>query len=220
MANLKLVGRIYDWRPWGFNGNFGGQNPDIGNSFWNALPQRKTAAALDSDNKPQLAPVGEGVGSKVVYATSDATFAEWCRDLPGKNAVIEDIEISLTDNGSGVRYHPWNPPYLPINGLGLGDEEPGHNGYFIFESNFQGFFYRPGQYINIACADDAFVYINGIRVPEISGRSADYSSEQVSLDTLGLTEGQYCSLLVCLNPGATGPSSIFTRISLWRRIIC
>lgn len=50
------------------------------------------------------------------------------------------------------------------------DEEgqKGHNHYFTMETH--GFFrYTKGKHFSISCADDCWVYINGIKVVDLGG---------------------------------------------------
>jgi fibro-slime domain-containing protein len=57
------------------------------------------ASQLDADGKPALQTVGGNI-------TSAATFAEWYRDVPGKNAAIVD-HLVLYDNGNGGYVNRW-----------------------------------------------------------------------------------------------------------------
>lgn len=163
---------------------------------------------LSSDRKPMLV---EGHDGRRGMITSEASFNQWFRDVPGVNITMPH-SITL-DNGQdapgGLYTFAVEKPYyfFPIDGLGWGDRARDRNGnyrnfYFTYEIHTE-FTYIPRSERDYAMTfsftgdDDIWVFINGRLAVDIGGVHGQ-ATRAVNLDEmaseLGLEEGQNYAL--------------------------
>ena len=97
--------------------------------------------------------------------------------------------IRLIRNTFGVYFYLHNN-YRPINGLLLGNEGDFNNYHFTAEIDAV-FTYATGtgQWLEVRCTDDAYVFINGRLVLDLGGYGYD-KMMYVDVDRLGLTDGE------------------------------
>lgn len=85
-----------------------------------------------------------------------------------------------------------NTDFFPLDGQGWGNEQYWHNYGFCLELH-TSFTYEKGQVFNFMGDDDVWVFINGILVIDLGGVHGA-AGDVCYLDSLGLTEGQICTL--------------------------
>ena len=191
MANTKIIGTVRGFVSWGFNGDGGGPNVDIGNLYRNLLPLVYVSETLDSEGKPTIS----GSAGTTIRSAGAASFAQWFRDTQPAE-IIEDYEITLTES-SGI-YTRADAAFRPSV----------EQWCYTFESNSHGFRYVPGAYIKVkhlGSTEDVFVYVNGQRVQAITG-CVD-AIQTASLDGLGLVSGEFYPIkffIVYRDPGGSG----------------
>ena len=137
---------------------------------------------LGADGTPVLANPGSGDGA-IASATS---FHEWYHDAPGVNQAVV-LPLSLVENGAGV-YEFYDSNFFPIDGQLLGNEGRSHNYHFTLELHTD-FTYQGGEVFQFSGDDDVWVFINDKLVIDIGGVHSE-ATEDVELDSLGLTPGQ------------------------------
>ncbi len=142
--------------------------------------------------EPQECELGDKPGTIVTAATGDVlsadTFYEWWRNVLGVNQSTVQT-IRMTRNKFGV-YLYFNDNYRPINGLLLGNEGQPNNYHLTVEIDAD-FAYTAGggQWFEIRCTDDAYLFVNGRLVIDLGG----YGYNKVmfaDMGRLGLLDGE------------------------------
>ncbi len=142
--------------------------------------------------EPHPCDLGDSPGSVALASGGDVasaqSFSEWWRDVLGVNQSTVQT-IRLIRNKFGVYFYLHNN-YRPINGLLLGNEGDVNNYHFTAEIDAV-FTYATGtgQWLEVRCTDDAYVFINGRLVLDLGGYGYD-KMMYVDVDRLGLTEGE------------------------------
>lgn len=119
--------------------------------------------------------------------SSAASFSQWFADVPGIN-VSKPQAIRLTQEADGF----WafeSDDFTPLDRKGFGNEGAAHNRYFTFEIQAE-FTYEAcaGQMIEFEGADDAWIFVNGIRMMDLGGTNAG-AAQVVEIDRAGLADG-------------------------------
>lgn len=136
---------------------------------------------LGADGKPVYA------GNPTTTTTSgQANFDQWYRDVSTINESFP-ITLPLASAGNGI-YSYDSAEYFPIDGLGFGNENSGHNFSFTTEIHTQ-FLYKGGEVFTFTGDDDVFVYINkrlvinlgGVHNPETAPVLLDAVASQVGI---------------------------------------
>lgn len=120
--------------------------------------------------------------------SGNTSFAGWFVDNPLMN-ISSSHDIELTRDADGV-YGFTTEGFFPINGGGYGNEGNENNNSFTYaiEADFQ-YDQCVGQFVEVQSHDDAWVFINDELVIDLGGTDSQYP-QQISLDRLGLTDGE------------------------------
>jgi fibro-slime domain-containing protein len=142
--------------------------------------------------EPVECELGDTAGTVALASGGDVlsagTFAEWWRDVLGVNMSTVQ-SLTFTRDASGT-YAFINDQFRPLDGQLLGDEGDVHNYHFTLELD-AGFTYdaSAGQWLEVRCTDDAYVFINGRLVIDLCGYGFN-RVQYVDLDRLGLPDGE------------------------------
>ena len=153
---------------------------------------------LDGNRKPIYAKKADGSDS--LTTTGQANFDTWFHDIKDLNLGMElplQFVLDPTDpTGKTYKFDStqlMGGGFFPIDGMLLGptatppNEGFPHNFSFTFELHTL-FSYSKGQVFNFQGDDDVWVFINNKQVVDLGGIH-DIGTQNVNLDTLGLTEG-------------------------------
>ncbi|MHC4320293.1 MAG: fibro-slime domain-containing protein, partial [Planctomycetota bacterium] len=146
--------------------------------------------------EPEECELGDVAGTIRLISDGDVlsagTFMEWWRDVLGVNMSTVQT-ITMTRNMFGD-YFFLHDNYRPIEGALLGNEGDVHNYHFTVELG-ASFTYdaTAGQYFEVRCTDDAYLFINGRLVVDLGGYGFN-KVQYVDLDRLGLEDGTPATL--------------------------
>ena len=153
-----------------------------------------------------------GFGSS--HITSQDTFGQWFRDIPGVNASTHH-SLSLERNNAGV-YEYLDNAFAPIDGALYGNEGGPHNSFFTFEIP-ASFTYNAcsGQYIWFEGSDDCWIYIGNELGIDLGGINPG-TGQIVEFDRLGLIDGQDYTvrLFYAHRAGTVGRFNLRTNVEL------
>lgn len=174
----------------------------IGTEFRDAQGRNIMPALFDEQRGDQvgtLSPGGTGNG-----LTSEDSFSQWYRDVPGVNA-SKSVPLTLVREPGTNRYvfdSATHEPYKSIGGFfPINDElygnyaSSGHNFHFTTEVRTQ-FIYKheSGQAFTFTGDDDVWVFVDGRMVIDIGGLHSK-KSQFIDLDRLDwLQDGRQYSL--------------------------
>ena len=142
--------------------------------------------------EPGECDLGDRPGTIVTAATGDVlsadTFYEWWRNVLGVNQSMVQT-IRMTRNKFGV-YLYLNDNYRPINGLLLGNEGEANNYHLTVEIDADfTYIAGGGQWFEIRCTDDAYLFVNGRLVIDLGGYG--YNRVMIAdMERLGLLDGE------------------------------
>ncbi len=120
--------------------------------------------------------------------TSEETFAQWFRDVPGVN-MSGVYRITINRQADGM-YEYLTSDFFPIDGALLGNGKDSRNYFFTFEIAAD-FIYdaSAGQVFDFMGDDDVWVFIDGKLVVDLGGIAGN-QQQTVDLDRLGLEHGE------------------------------
>jgi fibro-slime domain-containing protein len=142
--------------------------------------------------EPEECDLGDLPGTILAMSEGDVlsagTFAEWWRDVLGVNMSTTQT-IRMTRNKFGVYFYLADN-FRPIDGQLLGNEGDVHNYHFTLELDAD-FTYdaSAGQWFEVRCTDDAYLFINGRLVIDLGGYGFN-KVQYLELDRLGLPDGE------------------------------
>ncbi len=150
---------------------------------------------LDGNRKPIYAKKADGSDS--LTTTGQANFDTWFHDGPKNMGMEYPLQFALDPTDPTGKTYKFDSTQLmgagffPIDNMLLSPTLPAegfpHNYSFTFELHTL-FTYNKGQLFNFQGDDDVWVFINNKQVVDLGGIH-DIGTQNVNLDTLGLTEG-------------------------------
>ncbi len=167
------------------------------------------ASQLDAEGKPVVAP---GYNLSRAMITSESTFSQWFRDVPGVNITVP-YSIVLDNNQaepggvySFAREKGMPAPYqyfFPADGLGWnewygGADGQDHNFYFTYELETEFTYTDPAERdfdltFRFVGDDDVWVFINGqlaVDIGGVHGQTAASINVDDAAASLGLVAGE------------------------------
>lgn len=116
-----------------------------------------------------------------------SSFAGLWTDTLGTN-LSQTVPFKMVQQPSGAYEYSSNNFY-PADGKLFGTKDfGGHNQYFTVEWHLS-FTADSGQWLNFACDDEVFIYVNGVLVVDLAGKVASHA-QLAMFDRLKLVEGQ------------------------------
>lgn len=167
---------------------------------------QQTECANVNDTPPQLGlPDGAGV-------TNSSTFSNWFSDAPGTNMSSQARQIFSMDEAGAYTFS--STDFRPIDGKLLNEGVYGPNRNFTYEMDGE-FPYTPcsGQFFEFSGDGDAYAYVDGRLVMELSGQPAGVT-QYVDMDRLGLTPGQNHRLQFFYASRSCSPSQFTVRSNI------
>ena len=155
------------------------------------------ATTLGADQTPVYAGPAEGT----VTTTGPENFATWFHDTAGVNMgqtlTLQFLPDPSKPGDPNAYYYDSStmgcaaatcPGFFPIDGQLLGNEGNAHNYHMTFELHLE-FKYHPGDVFTFIGDDDIWVFVDNKLALDLGGTHNEVTG-QITLDTLGLSDGQ------------------------------
>ncbi len=159
---------------------------------WRDRQSRQIAWCMYSQARDDKEGKGQKGSLDTGAITSDATFAQWFRDVPGVNmSRIHALTLTLQPDGM---YEFTTNDFHPIDNALLGNDADGHNFHFTFEIS-ANFAYDPAgdPMLEFVGDEDIWVFVNNQLVIDLGGIGGN-SNQFIDLERLNLTPGNTYTL--------------------------